>query len=176
MRLSIKEILDCKLITIDPYVDSRGFFYESFNHEIAEIVGFRPVQESMSMSHKNVVRGLHIQHTPPAAKLVRVLSGRIQDVVVDCRKGISYGRHASIVLDQTMTGWFFVPVGYAHGFCALQDNTVVNYYVSAMYNPLGEISIDPYSIDLPISWQVTKEEAIQSDKDRNSVDFRDLKI
>jgi len=173
-RVRVETITGCSLIRFEPYEDHRGYFYESFNHEISEIVGFWPKQENVSKSSKNVVRGLHLQHTPPASKLIRVLTGKIQDVAVDCRKNSrTYGKHASVVLDSSTPHWFHVPMGYAHGFCVLSDYAIVNYYVSETYSPLGEVSIDPFTKSLEINWLIQKKDAILSEKDKNAIRFED---
>jgi len=172
---SITDYLDCKLIRFKTFDDNRGSFFESFNDEIAEIAGFRPVQENISRSKKNVVRGLHIQHDPPAAKLIRAFKGRIQDVAVDCRKGSkTFGEYVTVDLDDSFPHWFLVPVGFAHGFLSLEEDTIVNYLVSERYNKDGETSIFPFDKDVGIEWRISESDSILSLKDRNALSFGDF--
>ena len=174
-KIKVEPHLGCNLITFDPIEDQRGYFYESFNKNLSDIVGFWPMQENTSKSFKNVVRGLHLQYAPPAAKLVRVLAGKIQDVAVDCRRSSpNYGRHVSIILDDSLPQWFHVPEGFAHGFCVLSDYAIVNYYVSQKYNPNGEVSINAFSHDLKINWSIHQENAIMSEKDKKALEFEDF--
>lgn len=176
-NLSIEYYLSCKLIKFSPISDSRGFFYESFNEEISKITGFWPTQENVSKSSKGVIRGLHMQHSPPAAKLVRVISGKIRDVAVDFRRDSpSYGKHVYVDLDDSFPHWFLIPEGHLHGFSVLSEYAVVNYLVSAPYVPGGEISVNPFSRSLGIDWKITREESLQSEKDKNAIDFEEINL
>jgi len=176
-KLNIEYHLDCKLIRFNPLYDSRGYFYESFNDEISKIIGFWPRQENISKSEKSVIRGLHMQHSPSTAKLIRVVSGKIRDVAVDCRRSSpTYGKHVYVDLDDSFPHWFLIPEGYLHGFGVLSDNAIVNYLVSAPYSPGGEISVNPFSKSLGIDWKISRGESLQSEKDRNSIEFEDIKI
>lgn len=174
-KLNVEYHLDCKLIKFSPLSDSRGFFYESFNEEISKITGFWPKQENISKSSKGVIRGLHMQHSPPAAKLIRVVSGKIRDVAVDFRKSSSsYGKHVYVDLDDSFPHWFLIPEGHLHGFSVLSEYAVVNYLVSTPYSPGGEISVNPFSRSLGIDWKITREESLLSEKDKNAIDFEEI--
>ena len=176
-KLNVKNHLDCKLIKFSPFSDSRGFFYESFNEEISKITGFWPKQENVSRSVKGVIRGLHMQHSPPAAKLIRVVSGKIRDVAVDFRRSSSsYGKHVYVDLDDSFPHWFLIPEGHLHGFSVLSEHAVVNYLVSEPYVPGGEISVNPFSRSLEIDWKITREESLQSEKDKNAIDFEEIDL
>ena len=124
------------LISIHPYVygDERGYFLESFNKKSFKegIGGINFVQDNESMSMKNVLRGLHFQNPPHAqGKLVRVIKGSVLDVVVDLRKNSkTYGQHKKIVLSELEKNIFYIPPGFAHGFCALEDNTIFSYNIT----------------------------------------------
>lgn len=173
---SIIDHLDCKLIRFRTFDDNRGSFFESFNDEISSIVGFRPAQENISISKNRVVRGLHIQHEPAAAKLIRVIRGRIQDIAVDCRKDSeTFGKYVTVDLDDSFPHWFLVPSGFAHGFLSLEEGTVVNYLVSQRYNKEGETSIFPFDKDLNVNWKISKSDAILSQKDADAISFGDFK-
>ena len=117
---------------------------------------------------KGTLRGLHYQ-VPPAAqgKLVRVTRGAIFDVAVDIRRGSpSFGRHAAAVL--TADNWYqlWIPPGYAHGYCTLEDDTEVQYKTTDFYNPAHDRGIGWDDPVLMITWPVTIETAIVSDRDR----------
>ena len=118
--------------------DSRGWFMESYNRQELEKLGVKVafVQDNISLSGKNVLRGLHFQKPPFAqAKLVRVLSGRALDVIVDIRKNSpTYGQHLKVVLDTEKSNQLFIPAGFAHGFLTLEDNTTFFYKCSDYYN------------------------------------------
>lgn len=163
---SISSYLDCAFIKFSPIHDERGYFYESLNDEIFNLVNFFPRQESISKSRNSVIRGLHMQNSPPVSKLVRVLSGEINDVIVDCRPDSStFGRHAKIRLSADIPGWMFIPGGYSHGFEVLSDFAIVNYLVSEKYNPDHESTVYALDPDLGIEWETPKEKMIMSKKD-----------
>jgi dTDP-4-dehydrorhamnose 3,5-epimerase len=159
--------------------DSRGYFSEVFRRDSlqsVDIVGNFP-QENQSLSRDvGTVRGLHFQ-TPPIAqaKLIRVLKGAIFDVAVDLRKGSSdYGRHAAIELSASNGKQFYIPAGFAHGFCTLEPDTEILYKVSEFYSAAhdrGLLWCDP---DLRINWPVAPDKAILSDKDRKHPRLADL--
>lgn len=172
---SIIDLIDCKFIKFLPIHDERGYFYESLNDEIFDLVKFFPKQESISKSIKSVVRGLHMQNSPPVSKLVRVLTGEINDVVVDCRPDSStFGRHAKIKLSSDIPGWLFVPGGYSHGFEVLSDHAVVNYLVSEKYNPDYESTFYVLDPNLGIDWETPKDKMVMSKKDRFAKTLREV--
>jgi dTDP-4-dehydrorhamnose 3,5-epimerase len=151
--------------------DPRGFFSEIFRESVLREHGVDAafVQENHSLSmDRGVVRGLHFQ-LPPAgqAKLVRVTVGSIFDVAVDIRVGSpTYGRHVAIVLSAAEGNQFFVPEGFAHGFCTLEPNTEVVYKVTRYYSREHDSGLAWDDRDLAIAWPVSREEALLSDKDR----------
>jgi len=148
--------------------DARGAFFESFSAEkmaAAGIVGDW-VQDNQSRSDRGVVRGLHFQAPPFAqAKLVRVAAGRALDVIVDIRKGSpTYGQHVAVELDAKRYNMFYVPVGFAHGFTALEDNTLFLYKCTNYYSPQSEGGLRWNDPALGINWGVT--DATVSPKDQ----------
>lgn len=159
------------------YKDQRGYFYESYNQRVFEDIGIKDnfVQDNQSLSQKNVVRGLHFQHPPFAqAKLVRVIKGAVWDVVVDIRKNSpTYGKTFSIELTEDNFLMLYIPIGFAHGFATLEDNTIFAYKCSEFYNKQSEDTIlwnDPI---LSIDWKV--QNPILSDKDKAGKMFKDFK-
>lgn len=164
------------LLIIEPRVfeDSRGVFYETFNElKFKELAGINLdfVQDNESISKKNVLRGLHFQNPPFAqGKLVRVVSGKAVDIAVDIRKNSStYGQYEMIELSAENKKQFWIPPGFAHGFVALENNTVFNYKCTNYYSPSSERTIQWNDPLLKIKWGV--EEPIISEKDQKGLDF-----
>lgn len=157
------------LLLVKPRIfeDGRGLFLESFREEwfyqLSETPHF--VQDNLSRSKKGVVRGLHYQLPPFAqGKLITVPVGAIMDVAVDIRKGSpTFGQHVSVELNDQNRHLLWIPPGFAHGFSALQDDTVVQYKCTAYYHKESERGIRVDDPDLKIKWGV--EAPILSEKD-----------
>ena len=159
------------LMVFEPKVfeDSRGYFFESYNQNNFGALGIdiRFVQDNESSSQYGVIRGLHYQLNPYAqTKLIRVLEGRILDVVVDIRKGSpSYGKSFSLELTAENKKQLFIPRGFAHGFSVLSERAVVFYKCDQFYNKESESGIRFDDPQLKIDWKVPLDRAIISDKD-----------
>ena len=137
--------------------DMRGYFAETYRAEVFAEKGLQTVwvQENQSLStEKGTIRGLHFQQSPHAqTKLVRAALGRILDVFVDLRKDSpTYGRWDSIVLSDESGNAVYVPKGFAHGFCTLTENSLVQYKVDDYYSPESETGIRWNDPDLKIEW------------------------
>ena len=165
--LSIADVL---LLTPQRFADNRGFFVETYNQrafvEVGVSVGF--VQDNQSLStQRGTIRGLHFQRAPePQAKLVRVLSGAVFDVAVDLRKGsATYGKWCGAMLTAEKGEQLFVPVGFAHGFCTLEADTMVAYKVDGFYNKPAEGGIRWDDPDIAITWPVPVAAIMVSEKD-----------
>jgi dTDP-4-dehydrorhamnose 3,5-epimerase len=161
------------------FQDERGSFSEVYSKRtLAELgIDLDFVQDNESFSRaKGTVRGLHFQRPPHAqAKLVRVLRGSIHDVAVDIRVGSpTYGQHISMVISAEAYNQVFIPVGFAHGFCTLEPDTVVLYKTSALYSKAHEGGILWSDPDLGIAWPVEEGSAMLSDKDKVLPRFRDV--
>jgi dTDP-4-dehydrorhamnose 3,5-epimerase len=174
--LPLPHISGLKLMLTNIINDDRGYFFESYNYETLKKIGIDEVfvQDNQSCSKKNVIRGLHFQETPHAqAKLVRVLKGAVLDVAVDLRKkSPTYGEHFSVVLSEENQWQFFIPMGFAHGFAALEDDTVFAYKCSNYYHRNSERSILYNDVDLNIHWNIN--DPIVAAKDLQAMRFRDL--
>ncbi|MDR1459664.1 MAG: dTDP-4-dehydrorhamnose 3,5-epimerase [Bacteroidales bacterium] len=172
-----KTTIDGLLILVPAvFKDDRGVFFESYNRQLfASCVGDAVfVQDNQSISHKGVIRGLHLQ-VPPFAqgKLVRVVHGAVLDVAVDLRKtSPTFGKHFSIKLDALNNLSFWIPEGFAHGFVALENNTIFQYKVTNYYNKDSETSIRWNDPALNIQWET--ESPIVSEKDKQSPLFKDF--
>lgn len=179
--ITVKELAipDVKLLMPKLHKDDRGYVTEIVHEKQMAEVGLpiKFMQENQSMSlHKNTVRGMHSQQPPHAqAKLVRVLRGKIFDVAVDVRFGSkTYGQHVSAVLSSEDVTQMFVPVGFLHGFCTLEDNTVVLYKMSDFYAPGNEVGAIWNDPDLNIQWPIDASKAILSGKDEKLPAFKDF--
>lgn len=155
----------------DRFADNRGFFFESYNRQRHEEHGFTYdfVQDSVAVSTLAMtVRGLHFQKPPSAhAKLVWVSAGRVFDVVVDIRRGSpSFGKSICTELSAENGAMLLIPVGFAHGYCTLVANTVVQYKTDALYSAEDDCGIAWDDPALGIDWPTTEEAAILSAKDR----------
>ena len=151
--------------------DSRGFFSEVWNARASSSVGIDAafVQDNHVRSPvRGTLRGLHYQIPPMAqSKLMRVTRGAVFDVAVDIRRGSpTFGRHAGAVLSADNWQQLWVPVGFAHGYCTLEDDTEVQYKVTDYYSPLHERGIIWIDQELKITWPVAAEAAIVSERDR----------
>jgi dTDP-4-dehydrorhamnose 3,5-epimerase len=151
------------------YPDERGFFFESYNQRLfrANQILNDFVQDNQSFSVYGVIRGLHYQREPHAqAKLVRVLQGKILDVVVDIRAGSpGFGNSFSIELSSENKKQIFIPRGFAHGFSVLSETAEISYKCDQFYNKQSEAGIlynDPH---LNIDWGISAEKALISAKD-----------
>lgn len=161
--------LDGLLVVEGPFFpDERGFFFEAFRADEWAKAGLPAlVQDNLSRSKKGSVRGLHYQIPPkPIGKLVRCARGRIFDAVVDIRlKSPTFGKSASIELDDAGNRMFWVPAGFAHGFCALSDSADVTYKVTDYWSKDVDAGILWNDPALGIKWPVAPSEAIVTAKD-----------
>ena len=161
------------LLIFEPNVleDSRGYFFESYNENTfrQEGIDIRWVQDNQSSSSYGVIRGLHYQLPPFAqSKLIRVLKGKILDVVVDIRKGSpTYGKVFTQKLSAKNKKQLFIPAGFAHGFSVLSDKAEVLYKCDSFYNKETEAGIIYNDAELSIDWQIPAELAIVSGKDQS---------
>lgn len=175
MKFTPLAIPDVVLIEPKVYHDLRGYFYESYREDFFAKSGIRDrfVQDNCSRSSKGVLRGLHYQLPPMAqAKLVRVTAGRVYDVAVDLRKkSKTFGRYVSIILSGDKFQWLYVPEGFAHGFCALEDGCEFHYKVSRFYSPGHERGILWNDPDIGIDWP--KMDYIISPKDETYPRLKD---
>jgi dTDP-4-dehydrorhamnose 3,5-epimerase len=171
MEIRRLEIPELKLITPKRFGDDRGYFQEAWSEkrfrQNVQDIGFVQDNQSLSVS-KGTLRGLHFQKPPFAqGKLVRVLRGAIADVVVDIRKGSpTYGKHISVRLDSKEGAQIWVPPGFLHGFCTLEENTEVFYKVTAYYSAAHDAGVLWNDPDLGIDWPVDARTVVLSDKDK----------
>ena len=169
-----------KIVLIRPrrYGDDRGWFMETYNRQKFQSFGvnYDFVQDNHSLSKSaGTIRGLHFQNPPFAqAKLVRCLRGRIFDVAIDIRKGSpTYGKWLGAELSAENACQLLIPVGFAHGFMTLEDDTEVAYKVSAVYSPTHDAGLIWNDENIAITWPLLPAIApILSDKDRQQPRLR----
>lgn len=171
MKVTHTKIEGVFIIEPKVFKDSRGYFFEVFSkRDFEEQTGMEIdfVQDNESCSHKGVLRGLHFQKPPYSqAKLVRCVVGKVLDVAVDLRKGSpTYGQYETVELSEDNNLQFFIPKGMAHGFVVLSDVAIFQYKCDEYYHPEAEGGIDPFDPQINIEWQILKEDAILSEKDK----------
>lgn len=173
-RLKIPDVL---LIEPKVFKDERGFFMEVYKASEFEKFGIKNfVQENISFSVKGVLRGLHYQKNPYAqGKLVRAVKGEIFDVAVDIRKGSpTFGKYVSEILSEENKRMLYIPEGFAHGFCVLSDNAIVNYLTTSEYAPQADRGIIWNDKDIGIEWPIKDVQV--SEKDKRHPELRDADI
>ena len=179
MQITKTDLEGCFVIEPKAYKDERGIFFESYNKRTFEKLTNHKinfVQDNQSVSSKGVLRGLHFQKGEYAqAKLVRVLKGSVQDVVVDVRpKSKTFGNHFSTKLSEENNKQLFVPKGFAHGFLVLEDDTVFSYKCDNFYNKESEAGIIYNDISLGIFWETLEIPYLLSEKDLKLPKLKDL--
>jgi len=177
------EIIHSKLqgaFLIKPQIfeDDRGYFYESYNKEkFKELTGQDPlfIQDNESKSRKGSLRGLHFQKPPfEQAKLVRVIKGVVQDVIVDLRKDSdSFGQWESFKLSEENKHQLFVPRGFAHAFLTLSEYAIFSYKVDNKYSPESDSGIIWNDSELSIDWDMKSDNLLLSQKDASLQSFAD---
>ena len=156
--------------------DNRGGFGKLFERHIYEQFGikFNLSESFFSISQENVVRGLHFQMNNPQAKLVSVLSGRVWDVIVDIRPSSdTFGKWEAVELSSDNHKSLFVPRGFAHGFAALEDNTIMLYQCDGDYDKMSDTGIRFDDPQIGIVWPIDIEKMIHSDRDMKLMSFSD---
>jgi len=165
-------------IDFQRFDDNRGYFYESFRDEdFKSQIGrnFAIKQTNTSSSSKGSVRGIHYALVPPSqAKLVQCQRGSIKDYVIDIRVGSpTFGQFEEIELNENSASAVFIEEGLAHAFVALENQTVVTYYVTEKYNPEREKGINPFDKTLNVKWPNI--ELVLSEKDKQAITLEEAK-
>ncbi|MDX9788782.1 MAG: dTDP-4-dehydrorhamnose 3,5-epimerase [Desulfobacterales bacterium] len=165
------------LLIIEPLLfgDHRGFFTETYHEARYRHAGISCVfvQDNLSYSIKNTLRGLHFQIHHPQAKLVQVISGEVYDVAVDLRRNsATFGKWEGVYLSSENMRQLFIPEGFAHGFCVLSDTAIFSYKCSDFYTPGDEGGVIWSDSEIGIPWPVTT--PIISEKDQCYPLLKDL--
>ena len=167
MKIIKTKFKDLLIYKKETFKDKRGYFRELYlQKHFKEKFPF----DVMSLSKKNVIRGLHLQRKRPQAKLITVLKGRVFDVCVDCRKNSkTFGKYFSITMSEKENTSLLIPKGFAHGFCALSKEVILHYKCSNYRDKESETGILWNDKNINISWPIKK--PIISDKDRKNISF-----
>jgi len=168
MEINSTNIPDILVLKPDIYRDDRGFFLETYREEHLQEKGIDVhfVQDNLSQSHRDTIRGLHYQIEQQQDKLLMVMQGTILDVAVDLRRqSPTFGQHVAVELSAENKHQMFIPKGFAHGFAVLSQMALVYYKCSDYYNPDGERGLFWDDPELGINWKV--EDPIVSEKDQN---------
>ena len=136
--------------------DNRGYFLETYSEKDFFDAGLKMkfVQDNQSKSVKYVLRGLHFQTKHPQGKLVRALEGKVYDVAVDLRLGsATFGKYYGVILDSEKQNMFYIPEGFAHGFCVLTDSATFSYKCTDFYHPEDEAGLMWNDEKIAIDWE-----------------------
>ena len=160
---------DLKIFKKKTFKDNRGYTRELFkNNLIKKKFPF----EILSLSKKNVIRGLHLQIKKPQGKFITVMQGKIFDVVVDCRKNSkTFGKYFSTLLSENENKSLYIPEGFAHGYCSLTNNSILHYKMTHYRDQNLERGILWNDKDLNIKWPIKK--PIISKKDKSNLTFKE---
>lgn len=166
------------VVIIQPFYheDNRGVFIKDYDSVVFENNGFKDIsfkEEFYSRSKKGVVRGLHFQTLKPQSKIVSCIKGAVFDVVVDLRKNSpSFGKYVSVELSEKNHLSIYIPKGCAHGFMALEDDTITYYKCDSEYMKNNDSTIKWNDKDIGIDWpRCLVDKIILSDRDENAMEF-----
>lgn len=175
MKITSTDIPELLLIEPDVRGDDRGFFMETWHARTYAEKGLDAnfVQDNQSRSQQGVLRGLHYQLKKPQGKLVRVVSGLVFDVAVDIRKGSpTFGSWVGTELSGDVHKQFYIPPGFAHGFCVLSESADFLYKCTEFHSPDDEYGILWNDPDIGIAWP--GDQYLISEKDAGNARLRDL--
>lgn len=169
------------LVVVKPTVfgDDRGFFMETYHKDEFVKGGIEKefVQDNHSKSSKGVLRGLHFQKENTQGKLVRVISGEVYDVAVDCRpKSKTFGKWFGVTLSAENKLQFYIPEGFAHGFLVLSDEAEFVYKCTDVYNPSSEGGIPYDDPSINVEWPQVDCPIKLSEKDKKHTPFAEQKF
>lgn len=171
---------DVFIIEPKQFYDGRGYFSETYNYEkYKDVMGDTVfIQDNESLSKKGVIRGLHYQKPPfTQAKLVRVINGSVLDIIVDIRTDSpNFGKYIAVELSSKNKLEVFIPRGFAHGFIALEDQTLFTYKVDNVYDKDSESGIVYNDEHLKIDWMMKSKDIIISEKDVMLDTFKNSKF
>jgi dTDP-4-dehydrorhamnose 3,5-epimerase len=169
MKVIKTNLKGCYVIELEPHIDSRGYFVETYNKKVLEEYGINNdfVQDNRSLSReKGTLRGIHFQREPMAqAKLVSCIQGSVFDVAVDLREDSeTFGKYFAIELTPENNKMLLIPRGFGHAFQTLTEDTIFQYKVDNFYSKLDEGSIIYNDPDINVLWPIAN--PILSDKDK----------
>jgi dTDP-4-dehydrorhamnose 3,5-epimerase len=169
MKIIKTNFKDLKIYQKQSFKDQRGYTRELFDNRL---LNKKFPFDLISLSRKNVIRGLHFQIKKPQGKFITVLRGKIFDIAVDCRmKSKTFGRYFSIILSEKENVSLYIPEGFAHGYCSLTDNSLIHYKMTNYRDSKSEKGILWNDNSIKIKWPVKK--PIISIKDKRNMTFNE---
>ena len=169
MKIIKTNFKDLKIYQKQSFKDQRGYTRELFDNRL---LNKKFPFDLISLSRKNVIRGLHFQIKKPQGKFITVLRGKIFDIAVDCRmKSKTFGRYFSIILSEKENVSLYIPEGFAHGYCSLTDNSLIHYKMTNYRDSKLEKGILWNDNSIKIKWPVKK--PIISIKDKRNMTFNE---
>lgn len=177
MKIIETNLPGCLVFEPRVFADSRGYFFESFNHDKMASLGLTPrfVQGNVSRSSQGVLRGLHYQWPNPQGKYVSVLEGEVWDVAVDIRRhSPTFGKWTGVLLSAENRRHIWIPEGFAHGFVALSEHALFTYLCTATYDPAADSNLRWDDPALGIDWPVA--EPLLSAKDAVAPRLADIPL
>lgn len=175
MKVTTTDLPGVVLIEPDAFADDRGHFLETYHAERYAAAGLPRcfVQDNQSVSKAGVLRGLHLQHPHGQGKLVQTLAGEVFDVAVDVRVGSpSFGRWTGVTLSAASHRQFYIPAGFAHGFCVLSETALFAYKCTDFYSAAAELGVRWDDPEIGIDWPVAA--PILSPKDADAPLLKDI--
>ena len=177
MEITNTNLKDCLIIQPSIFQDERGYFFESYNKQrFQEATGMNVsfVQDNESQSQFGTIRGLHMQTGEKSqAKLVRVVKGKVKDIVIDVRpESPSYKEKFEIELTEVNKTQLFVPRGFLHGFSVLSNTAIFSYKCDNYYSKEAETGVNPIDEELDLNWEIPEHQVIISEKDKNFQNFK----
>lgn len=160
--------------------DERGFFMETWNYERYKKAGLdvKFIQSNLSKSSKGVLRGLHFQNPNPQGKLVQIIFGEVFDVAVDIRRGsATFGQWHGEYLSADNHKQFYIPEGFAHGFCVLSESAIFSYMCTNVYDAKSDYSLLWNDPQINIQWPISNPSLSEKDKNAmtlNTIDQNEL--
>ena len=169
MKIIKTNFNNLKIYQKQSFKDQRGYTRELFNNKL---LSKKFPFDLISLSKKNVIRGLHLQINKPQGKFITVLRGKIFDVAVDCRrKSKTFGKYFSIILSEKTNVSLYIPEGFAHGYCSLSKNSLIHYKMTNYRNSNLEKGILWNDKTIRIKWPIKK--PIISIKDKKNMTFNE---
>ena len=177
MRNSESLIYGVDLYQSKVFTDNRGVFYEGFSSEqlVGQKLDFLPKQMNISVSQKNVLRGMHFSlNNHKQRKVLNCVSGKILDILIDLRMDSpTFLKIEKFELSGMDGKRLYIPSGVGHSFLALENETKVVYLMDSQYTPQYEYTVSPFSPEFAIDWP--KVEFIQSERDRKAPTWGEFK-
>ena len=173
MSKIIKRIDNIKIFNSHFYNDRRGFFFEIYNKKRFFLLNIKDsfIQNSISVSKKGVIRGLHYTINNPQSQLLTVLEGKIFDCLVDLRvNSKNFLKYYSFILKHNKNNQIYMPPGFAHGFCVLSNKAILHYSASKTYEPSNSGGLIWNDKKINIKWPQKKPIISKRDKNFKTID------